>query len=33
VYPYTSDTQNFAGLEALLKDEYYIKRFKSMIRN
>jgi hypothetical protein len=33
VYPYTSDTQNFAGLEALLKDEYYIKRFKSMLRN
>jgi hypothetical protein len=33
VYPYTSDTQNFAALEALLKDEYYIKRFKSMIRN
>jgi Domain of unknown function (DUF4476) len=32
-YPYTSDTQNFASLEALLKDEYYIKRFKSMIRN
>jgi hypothetical protein len=32
-YPYTSDTQNFSGLEALLKDEYYIKRFKSMIRN
>jgi Domain of unknown function (DUF4476) len=32
-YPYTSDTQNFAGLEALLKDEYYIKRFKSMLRN
>ncbi len=32
-YPYTSDTQNFAGLEALIKDEYYIKRFKSMIRN
>jgi Domain of unknown function (DUF4476) len=33
VYPYTLDTQNFASLEALLKDEYYIKRFKSMIRN
>jgi hypothetical protein len=33
VYPYTWDTQNFSGLEALLKDEYYIKRFKSMIRN
>jgi hypothetical protein len=33
VYPYTSDTQNFEGLEALLKDEYYIKRFKSMLRN
>jgi Domain of unknown function (DUF4476) len=33
VYPYTWDTQNFASLEALLKDEYYIKRFKSMIRN
>jgi hypothetical protein len=33
VYPYTSDTQNFASLEDLIKDEYYIKRFKSMLRN
>jgi Domain of unknown function (DUF4476) len=33
VYPYTNDTQNFVGLKSLLKDEYYIKRFKSMIHN
>ncbi len=33
VYAYTSDIQNFASLEGQLKDEYYIKRFKVMLRN
>jgi Domain of unknown function (DUF4476) len=33
VYPYTSDTQNFLSLQSLLKDEYFINRFKAMIRN
>jgi hypothetical protein len=33
VYPFTTDTQNFPSLEILIKDEYYIKRFKSIIRN
>jgi hypothetical protein len=32
-YPFTSDTQNFANLQFLLKDEYFITRFKAMIRN
>lgn len=32
-YPFTSDTQNFANLQILLKDEYFITRFKAMIRN
>ncbi len=31
-YPFTSDTQNFANLQLLLKDEYFITRFKAMIR-
>jgi hypothetical protein len=33
VYPFTSDTQNFESLQFLLKDEYFITRFKAMIRN
>jgi hypothetical protein len=33
VYPHTSDTQNFVNLQSLLKDDYYIKRFKAMMRN
>ena len=33
VYPYTSDTQNFSSLETLLKDDYFVKRFKAMLRN
>jgi hypothetical protein len=32
-YPHTSDTQNFINLQSLLKDDYYIKRFKAMMRN
>ncbi len=32
-YPFTSDTQNFATLQFILKDEYFINRFKAMIRN
>ena len=31
-YPYVSDTENFPGLEAELKDTYYINRFKAMLR-
>jgi hypothetical protein len=32
-YPHTSDSQNFIGLQSELKDDYYIKRFKAMLRN
>lgn len=32
-YPYASDSRNFAVLQAELKDEYYINRFKAMLRN
>jgi hypothetical protein len=32
-YLYTTDAENFASLEALLTDEYYVKRFKAMLRN
>ncbi len=32
-YPHASDSQNFLSLQAELKDEYYIKRFKAMVRN
>jgi hypothetical protein len=32
-YEYTKDVANFASLEAELKDEYYIKRFKALLRN
>lgn len=31
-YPYTSDSDRFYTLESQLKDSYYIKRFKAMIR-
>lgn len=31
-YPFTSDPANFIHLQSLLSDEYYIKRFKAMIR-
>lgn len=31
-YPFVSDTDNFAGLEAQLTEEYYINRFKAMVR-
>jgi hypothetical protein len=32
-YPRVSDTQNFPGLVSRLSDEYYITRFKAMIRH
>lgn len=32
-YEYTTDVANFASLETELKDEYYIKRFKALLRN
>jgi hypothetical protein len=32
-YLYTTDADNFASLEKLLTDEYYVKRFKAMLRN
>lgn len=31
-YPYVLDRENFGSLESELKDEYYIKRFKAMLR-
>ena len=32
-YPHTLDTQNFASLQSQLNDQYYIKRFRAMVRN
>lgn len=32
-YQYASDPTNFRSLESELKDEYYINRFKAMLRN
>ena len=32
-YPYVSDTQNFIELVELLTEEYYINRFKAMVRS
>lgn len=32
-YTFVSDTENFSSLQAELKDEYYINRFKAMLRN
>jgi hypothetical protein len=32
-YPHTSDSQNFGSLQTLLKETYYVNRFKAMIRN
>lgn len=31
-YPFVSDTSNFKDLAALLSEEYYINRFKAMVR-
>jgi hypothetical protein len=31
-YAYVLDVNNFTGLQSLLKDQYYISRFKAMIR-
>lgn len=31
-YPFVSDTDNFASLEAQLTEDYYINRFKAMVR-
>jgi hypothetical protein len=31
-YQYVSDSENFASLQSELKDEYYINRFKAMLR-
>ena len=33
VYPYISDSGNFYKLGELIKDEYYLNRFKAMLRN
>ncbi|MEO5593614.1 MAG: DUF4476 domain-containing protein, partial [Chitinophagaceae bacterium] len=33
VYPYVSDSGNFYKLGELIKDEYYLNRFKAMLRN
>ena len=32
-YPHIYDSQNFGALQAQLSDQYYISRFKAMIRN
>ena len=32
-YNYASDVENFSSLQSQLKDEYYITRFKAMLRN
>jgi hypothetical protein len=32
-YPFVSDTDNFNSLEAQLTEEYYINRFKAMVRH
>jgi hypothetical protein len=31
-YPFVSDTNNFKDLAGLLSEEYYINRFKAMVR-
>ena len=33
VYPHVSDTGNFPLLGELIKDEYFLNRFKAMIRH
>jgi hypothetical protein len=33
VYPFVSDSYNFSSLQAQLSDEYFISRFKAMIRH
>ncbi len=33
VYPFTSDAGNFGSLAELIKEEYYLNRFKAMLRN
>jgi len=32
-YPYVFDVENFASLQAEMKDDYYIKRFRAMLYN
>jgi hypothetical protein len=32
-YPHIYDSQNFGALQAQLSDQYYISRFKAMLRN
>jgi hypothetical protein len=32
-YPYVSDLSNFPALSELIKDSYYLNRFKAMLRN
>ena len=32
-YPYVSDDENFGMLQSELKDEYYLNRFRAMLRN
>ncbi len=33
VYPFTSDAGNFGSLGELIREEYYLNRFKAMLRN
>jgi hypothetical protein len=33
VYPFVSDSGNFSSLAELIKDGYYLNRFKAMLRN
>ena len=31
-YPFVFDTENFKQLSYLLSDDYYVKRFRTMVR-
>ena len=33
IYPYVSDSGNFSSLGELIKNDYYLNRFKAMLRN
>ncbi len=32
-YPFVSDTGNFVSLGELIRDDYYLSRFKAMLRH
>ena len=33
IYPFVSDSGNFSTLGELIKNDYYLNRFKAMLRN